>query len=163
VPLEGKCLGITGHQDLRDAAWVEATLSKLLRVEQIAEGITSLARGADQLFARCLLRADRSFRVVIPCRNYENAFEDDDSLKGYRQLLALAAGAETLDYDAPSEEAFYAAGKRIVDRACVLIAVWDGLPSRGLGGTADVVAYARASNKKVIHINSTRKDVSALN
>ena len=27
--------------------------------------------------------------------------------------------------------------------ADLLIAVWDGLPARGLGGTADVVAYAR--------------------
>jgi hypothetical protein len=33
-------------------------------------------------------------------------------------------------------------GKVVVDRAEVLIAVWDGLPARGLGGTADVVAYA---------------------
>ena len=25
----------------------------------------------------------------------------------------------------------------------MLVAVWDGQPARGLGGTADVVAYAR--------------------
>jgi hypothetical protein len=30
-----------------------------------------------------------------------------------------------------------------VDRSSVLVAVWDGQPARGLGGTADVVAYAR--------------------
>ena len=35
------------------------------------------------------------------------------------------------------------AGKVVVDRSSVLLAVWDGQPSRGLGGTADVVAYAR--------------------
>jgi hypothetical protein len=28
--------------------------------------------------------------------------------------------------------------------ACELWAVWDGLPARGYGGTAEVVAYARA-------------------
>jgi hypothetical protein len=35
------------------------------------------------------------------------------------------------------------AGKVVVDRSSVLVAVWDGQPSRGLGGTADVVRYAR--------------------
>ena len=35
------------------------------------------------------------------------------------------------------------AGKVVVDRSSVVLAVWDGQPSRGLGGTADVVAYAR--------------------
>ena len=34
-------------------------------------------------------------------------------------------------------------GRAVVDRSSVLVAVWDGQPSRGLGGTADVVAYAR--------------------
>jgi hypothetical protein len=31
----------------------------------------------------------------------------------------------------------------MVDRADRLIAVWDGLPARAYGGTADVVQYAR--------------------
>jgi hypothetical protein len=30
-----------------------------------------------------------------------------------------------------------------------LCAVWDGLPARGYGGTADVVAYARQHGKPV--------------
>jgi hypothetical protein len=34
-------------------------------------------------------------------------------------------------------------------RAEVLIAVWDGLPARGLGGTADVVAYAKQCGRPV--------------
>jgi hypothetical protein len=35
-------------------------------------------------------------------------------------------------------------GRAVGDRSNVLVAVWDGQPARGLGGTADVVvAYAR--------------------
>ena len=34
-------------------------------------------------------------------------------------------------------------GRAVVDCSSVLVAVWDGQPSRGLSGTADVVAYAR--------------------
>ena len=42
-----------------------------------------------------------------------------------------------------------AAGRLLVERSDRLIAVWDGLPARGPGGTADVVAYARALSRPV--------------
>jgi hypothetical protein len=47
-----------------------------------------------------------------------------------------------LPFRSPSAEAYWAAGQRIVGLADVLLAVWDGTPSRGVGGTADVVAFA---------------------
>lgn len=58
---------------------------------------------------------------------------------------------DTLPFSEPSEEAFYAAGKAVVDACDWLIAVWDGEPARGLGGSADVVAYAR-NRGKVVHV-----------
>ena len=45
------------------------------------------------------------------------------------------------------------AGYLTVDRASILIAVWDGKPSNGPGGTADVVAYARALGRRLIIID----------
>ena len=36
----------------------------------------------------------------------------------------------TLDYPSPSEEAFFAAGKQIVEAADELIAIWDGEPAQ---------------------------------
>lgn len=36
-----------------------------------------------------------------------------------------------------------AGGRVVVDRSARLLAVWDGQPARGHGGTAGVVAYAR--------------------
>ena len=50
---------------------------------------------------------------------------------------------EALEHTESTEQAHMDAGKVVVDRSSVLLAVWDGQPSRGLGGTADVVAYAR--------------------
>ncbi|MFG2222777.1 hypothetical protein [Streptomyces sp. NPDC048644] len=47
-----------------------------------------------------------------------------------------------LEVVVPAEE--YRVG--LVDR---LIAVWDGQPARGYGGTADVVAYARSTGVPV--------------
>jgi len=46
------------------------------------------------------------------------------------------------------------AGESIVNEADVLVAVWDGKPAAGLGGTADVVTYARNLGKPLIWINS---------
>jgi hypothetical protein len=37
------------------------------------------------------------------------------------------------------------AGEKVVDLSDTLLAVWDGLPAKGYGGTADVVTYARAT------------------
>ncbi|MFJ8953478.1 hypothetical protein ACIRO1_25525 [Streptomyces sp. NPDC102381] len=42
-----------------------------------------------------------------------------------------------------------AAGKEVVDQSDVLLAVWDGKPAGGKGGTADVVAYAQRQGMDV--------------
>jgi hypothetical protein len=74
------------------------------------------------------------------------------SLKNFEQLLARASEVTTLEHDKPSEEAFWAAGQLVVDESDQVIAVWDGKPAGGLGGTADVVRYAEKSGKEVLII-----------
>jgi hypothetical protein len=157
-----KTAGITGHQDLSGTEWVHQCLRKVLSEQNVRSGITSLARGADQIFADCLLAAGLQFQVVLPCRRYEDAFSDAESRQNYQRLLALATGVETLDYDEPSEVAFFAAGRRVVELSDVMIAIWDGAPAKGLGGTADVVDYARARDEDVFHINPERRALSRL-
>ena len=112
-------------------------------------GITSLAIGADQVFAELVLRAGGNLHVVIPSARYEKTFSADEELTRYETLLNAAAEIERLQFDEPAEEAFFAAGRRVVDLCHTLLAVWDGQPSRGLGGTADVVKYAQSSGRQV--------------
>lgn len=50
-----------------------------------------------------------------------------------------------------------------VNGADVLLVVWDGLPARGKGGTADVVAYAKAMGKPVLIIDATTQAVTKEN
>ncbi|MGW4103078.1 hypothetical protein [Streptomyces sp. NPDC004976] len=47
------------------------------------------------------------------------------------------------------EQAYLGAGRWIVDHCDRLIAVWDGRPARGLGGTGNVVANARRTGVPV--------------
>ncbi len=156
-------MGVTGHQKLPDPGlwtWVSKTLEKELdRISLPLVGVTCLAAGADQLGAECILRRNGELYVVLPFPDIERSFSGD-ALHTYRHLLQKASTVEIVD-DCPSdEEAYLAAGKRVVDLSDILIAVWDGMPAKGKGGTADVVAYARTRQVPVIHIDTQRRRVA---
>jgi hypothetical protein len=40
----------------------------------------------------------------------------------------------------------------LVEECEQLLTIWDGLPAKGEGGTADIVAYARKRGRRVIVI-----------
>lgn len=156
--------GLSGHQQIGDdqtVVWVEQQLLIALVTEGVTEGCTSLAIGADQLFARTLLKKGLPFRVVVPCVGYDKTFSGQDR-EMYFSLLSRASVVTTLDFDRPSEAAFYEAGKHVVDRSDILIAVWDGLAARGLGGTADVVRFAQGQRKRVIHLDTSTHSVRVI-
>ena len=145
-------VGISGHQKLPTLAeeFARHALKDLLSERKIETGISSLAEGADQLFSRVLLEGGISLKVIVPCSDYERAFGDPEALHGYHELLPRACEVEYLAYSEPSELAFLAAGHRIVDQVDLLVAIWDGQPAKGLGGTADIVDYARSLAKPVV-------------
>jgi hypothetical protein len=140
-------VGCTGHQTLspatrRDvAAAIAAALARHSDDELI--GLSSLAEGADQLFAFAVLAAGGRLHAVIPCRDYEKSFQSEPARSTYETLLHLTASSDILAFDGPSEEAFLSAGHEVVDHCDLLLAVWDGQVAAGRGGTADVVRYAR--------------------
>lgn len=146
-------IGITGHQRLDDQAdWadvLEKIDAELIRHGEHIVGITSLAIGADQLFADSVLEHGGSLYVVVPFEGYETKFSEGPSRDAYVRLLAKASTMEILEKSGTEEEAYLAAGKRVVDLADEIIAVWNGQPAAGLGGTADVVDYARSVGKPV--------------
>ncbi|MGH3928049.1 MAG: hypothetical protein ACRDTT_35160, partial [Pseudonocardiaceae bacterium] len=63
--------------------------------------------------------------------------------EAYDQLFAKAWHVVRLPFEESTEGSHLTAGQRIVDTSDLLIAVWDGQPAGGRGGTADIVAYAR--------------------
>lgn len=149
-------VGITGHQYLgaqETVAWVTTQIEKALTQLPVEHGFTSLARGADQIFAHLMIKLKRPYTAIIPCRNYEHTFQTPEHLEQYRILLLEASSRLTLDFERPEEIAFFAAGKSVVEHSDFMIAVWNGLPAKGLGGTADVVQYACDHKKHVVHIN----------
>ncbi|MFD3548329.1 hypothetical protein ACFWUW_22470 [Streptomyces sp. NPDC058655] len=147
-----KRIGVTGHRSIPGPALghVESRLRALLGAhEGPLEALSSLAEGADQLFAAIALECGADLTVVIPSGDYEQAFEDAEALARYRGLRHRAAQEVRMDFAHSTDEAYYAAGTYIADSCDRLVAVWDGLPARGHGGTAEIVAYARTLGKPV--------------
>lgn len=146
-------IGITGHQDIPNGALpfvkdgIERTLS---RFRSDLTGLSCLAAGADQLFAESILSIGGQLHAIIPCDGYETTFKEKKSLARFRHLLAKAKIVEQLEYRHPSEDAFFDAGRRIVEQSQILVAIWDGQSVKGKGGTADIVSYAREKKIEVV-------------
>jgi len=144
-------VGISGHQKMPEvaSAFARQSLAQLLPRGQGLLGYSSLAKGADQIFAEYVLGLGAQLHVVLPCADYESTFGPTQDRARYRFLLGKAVAVDTLGFARPSEEAFFAAGRAIVDACDWLIAVWDGRPAQGPGGTADIVAYAEHLGRRV--------------
>ncbi len=157
-------IGLSGHQRLSDPGrwqWVRRELGACLAsVPPPVAGITSLAVGADTLFAEIVLELGGSLKVIVPFSDYEERFVDHRDRETYRKLLGRAAGVETLHKTGSDDEAYYASGKRVVDLSDLLILVWNGKPAAGLGGTGDIAEYARQTQKAVIHLNPETQTVT---
>jgi len=150
-------IGITGHQRLRPGSrgwdWIEAAMRDVARDHAIGCAISALAAGVDQRFARIALELGATLEVIVPCRDYADVFGDRTA---YQELLGSAALIDRLPFDQCDEQAYYAAGQVVVARCDLVLAVWDGQPAKGFGGTGDIVDYARAVGRPTIHIDPQR-------
>jgi hypothetical protein len=159
-------LGVTGHQKLDDEEaweWVAEEISAALsRSPPPLIGLSSLAVGADQLFAALVLARGGELRAVLPFAAYAETFSTGKDLDGYRALLGRAAAVEVLRARSGRQESYLAAGQRVVDLSDMVIAVWNGEEAAGLGGTGDIVRYALEGYKELLHVDPVRREVRRL-
>lgn len=152
-------VGITGHQrrEGADWNWVDEHLTAHLRsIGAPFSGYSSLAEGADQLFAKTVLKVGGQLHAVIPMEDYERHFDSVAALAGYRWLLSWSSEIRLRSRE-PAERAFLKAGEWIVAHVDRLIAVWDEHPAAGPGGTADIVAGARDRGIAILVINPVNR------
>jgi hypothetical protein len=157
-------LGVTGHRDIQDTGFAKeilendvALLRKKYRCTPLV-ALSSLAEGADRLFAEVCLVNNISLYVVLPFPASEYEKDFPDSVEPFRALCAKAASITVApwaigvteenirtDRDATHQEnqnlQYAMAGIYVAQRAHILFALWDGKPAQGLGGTAQVVQY----------------------
>ena len=139
-------VGITGHRGLPDP--VEVQVRALLRnhVETYDDrdlvGISCIADGPDTWWAEAVISAGGRVEVVVPAAEYRESLPTWHH-PAYDDLMKRAADLHTTGLQESTSEAHQAGSEILVGLSDLLVAVWDGKPARGYGGTADVVAYAR--------------------
>jgi hypothetical protein len=159
-------IGVTGHRsfEMADASRrVDRLLDEVIDQRRPVV-VSSLAEGADRLVAdRVLARPHARLVVVLPLEtgDYERDFTTTESVAEFRSFLARADTVETvvLPTGATREQAYERAGHEVVARCEVLIAVWDGAPSNGRGGTAEIVQHAREIGRRVELVPVDREPV----
>jgi hypothetical protein len=158
---------------------VREAIDKLAsRCRRIA-GVSSAASGGDTLFAEEMLRRQAPLSIVLPfaCERFKKDFEGEpsDAWQRTQEIVRRAVDLDVvhqLDADvaivlesglpldernelgrARDAKAYWEATIRTVDRSDVLLAIWDGRPGKGEGGTADAVKYAKQIGLPLIIFN----------
>jgi hypothetical protein len=137
-------IAISGHRGLNaDTAHLidRAIRARLSRYLGSVTGLSCLADGADQIFARAVIDLGGTLEVVIPAEEYRSGLPAGAHAE-YDNLLGRAVTVHRLPFVESTSESHMTASKLMIDEADELYAVWDGQPARAYGGTADVVSYA---------------------
>lgn len=138
-------IAISGHRGLnvRTTDLIDRAIrERLSRYPAGVTGLSILADGADQIFARAVIDLGGTLEAFIPAEEYQAGLPAEAHAE-YDNLLKRAVAVHVLPFVESTSESHMAASKLMVNEADELYAVWDGEPARGYGGTADVVAYAR--------------------
>lgn len=182
-------VGVTGHRDIpeRDPGVRAAVREVLVRLGAPSQPITlisCLAEGADRLVARVAVE-ELGARLVAPLplepEDYERDFATQESREEFRRLLRVAERCFVVrgggGAAGPRSRGYACAGAWLVANSSVLIALWDGEPARGAGGTAELVEWAvsgrfpstlercaggRPAAARVIHVEPSTCRVSEL-
>jgi hypothetical protein len=164
-------IGVTGHRVLADVPRVLAGVEEALdRIEAAFPGrplvvVSCLAEGADRLVAEAVLRRPGAQLVaVLPMPRGELVvdFVTAESRAEFAALLARAAEVVELPARATRDEAYAAANEWMLGGVDVLVAVWDGADAQGRGGTAEVVARARAGHLPLAWVHSGNRKLGTI-
>jgi len=163
-------IGFTGHRNLPPD---EAKCRQLIRnflaekkaaVAGIVYGVSSVAEGADLLFAESCLQLGIPLQVLLP-------FPREDFLKNFdpaararsERVMQKAVSVEVTGDPAFPEQRYYECGIEMVQRSQLIVALWDGESARGLGGTAEIVSFASTMGRPVVWFHSVTGNVGFFN
>lgn len=158
-------IGVTGHRDLVDAElpqirnrielWLETLRRDYPHLPLLV--LTGLAEGADSLVARIAHEQNIDVINVLPMsiNDYRSDF-DDAARKDFEYLVNLGEAIEltTLPADLSRAETsdvgrlnrgrqYEQLGVFLAAHCHVLLALWDGKATSGLGGTSQVIDFHR--------------------
>jgi hypothetical protein len=119
---------------------------------------TSIASGSDSLVADLAIAEGFELNLVLPFPRdiYQGDFEGQE-LEVFNGLIDHANATAKLELDVSrlprDPKAYAAAGRLMLAHSDVLIAIWDGEPAAGVGGTAEIVADAQSRGLIVLWLS----------
>lgn len=159
-------IGVVGHRYFSDNRVEEFVSEKcfclLKQYKSLYSNLTTIsaiAQGADTIFAAAAIELGLPLRIVRPFLDYDDDFPSVGAKRDYYNLREAACSEKILSFTNRSDEAYEAAMKWVVNRSDVLLAVWDGQPSRGRGGTGQAVQQAIQFNMPWIHLDTTNQNI----
>lgn len=156
-------VGVTGHRHLTEIdviiTGLEGVLRRLLETFPGSNFrvLSSLAEGADRILADKLLQIPKTTLWVplpLPREDYLSDFRNSRSKEEFIHMLRRAERVIELPVKINRDEAYLAAGRYIIENCDVLLAIWDGKPSRDKAGTASIVALARERSQPLAWIHA---------
>ena len=149
-------VGVTGHLNLTEHSTELVYHALVAALHEYAgrplRGVTCLAEGADQIFARAVLATRGSFEVILPARDYRHRCVSPSNAGHFDTLLGCAVTVTYACAGSSGDLAYAAANDELLRRCEHLFAVWDGQPTDNAGGTARVVALAEGSGVQVTRV-----------
>jgi hypothetical protein len=162
-------IGFTGHRSLQNEPKLRQVVLDFLRQQRAASpwivyGVSSAAAGADQIFAESCLELEIPLRVLLPkpMEHFRNDF-NPESWQRTERILEKAISVEVTGNRNEGKEQYYDCGIQTIAESQLLMAIWDGKPSRGAGGTQDIVSYAEEIGYPVVWIHSVTGELRILN
>jgi hypothetical protein len=158
-------IGITCQQNFGhniNSHWLEAQIRYELQRFEVTEAYSCLATSVDCMFANIILKQKLPLVAIIPSTDETQSLHGDQD---HVEELKEQAAQQIQLPPAPEEDpqtAIYEAGELMVEKVDVLLAVWNSLPERGFGGTADIVAYAKTLHKTIVQINPANRSIKVL-
>ena len=117
--------------------------------------VSPIADGADQIAAEVALELGWELQVVLPFNRaeYRATLANQGARQRFDALLERAdCILELPGHGETQADAYVMTGRATVAHCDLLVAVWDGLPPRGRGGTGEVVQLAITRGTAVIHL-----------
>ena len=162
-------VGFTGHRKVPYESKSRQVIRDFLAHQKeshhgILYGISSVAAGGDQLFAESCIELDIPLRVLLPrpAEQFRADF-DDAAWQRTARIIEKAISVEVTGRFEKQNEQYYDCGIQTVAESQLLVALWDGQPSRGAGGTQEMVSYARKTGHPVAWIHSETAELQWLN
>jgi len=154
-------VGVVGHRVLADIQKLRRSVNVV--VDELCRStgrkppdiLSALAEGADRLVADAMIaRANARLTAVLPlpAAKYREDFTAAGSREDFDRLLAEAAEIVVMRPADSRDDAYQSAANYIVENSNVLVALWDGKPAQGVGGTAHAVTKARSMKLPLVWI-----------